>query len=189
MTAAYEWDRWEESWRSSRASTAELEALIARTRSARRAIRVVRGLSVALALVSLAIVAAALRHAGNALEITLGVIVACGIVAVWISDARNQRHESEKVEALPDEYRATRHALCTRRIRFAQLGWLVVALDLVFLIPWWIGGLSVHGAGFHLSQILTMWLPLGVIAAFVTWTIALRRRATGELVRLGARDE
>jgi hypothetical protein len=60
----------------------------------------------------------------------------------------------------------------------------VVALDLVFLVPWWIGGVRVHGSGFHVVQILTIWGPLGMMALFVTWTVRLRRRARAELAGL-----
>ena len=75
-----------------------------------------------------------------------------------------------RAQALP----AVSPALCRRRLRFARLGWIVTALDLLFLIPWWIGGLAVHGAGLHAMQLLTMWLPLALMAGFVAWTRALQ---------------
>jgi len=136
------------------------------------------------AIVALGIVGAALRHAANVFEAALGLVVAVGIAAVWLLDAINRGSAAEKVEAPADEYRATRRALCIRQVRFARLGWVVVSLDLAFLFPWWIGGIPVHGAGFHVRQILTMWLPLALMAAFVLWTIALRNRARAELRRI-----
>src|SRR5215470_1227205 len=184
MNGTRVWEQWEESWRADRPSAAELEAMIARTRRARRGLTLVRLLSGALAVAALAVVAAALRHAGNALEIALGIVVSIGIVAVWSLDSLNHRRAVEHVEAPADEYRAARRALCLRQERFAKLGWIVVALDLTFLIPWWIGGIAVHGAGFHAAQILTIWGPLAMMAGFVAWTIVLRRRARTELRRL-----
>ena len=65
---------------------------------------------------------------------------------------------------------------------------IVTALDLAFLIPWWIGGFKVHGGGFHAMQLLTMWGPLTLMGAFVWWTIRLRRRARAELARLANAD-
>ena len=186
MTAASEWERWEARWRTARTSAQQLEALIARTRRARRSVVLVHGLSAAMAVGAIAVVAAALRHAGNAFEISLGLVVALGIAAVWLGDVGNRRHAAEGLDAPEDEYRAARRALCVRQDRFARLSWIVIALDLAFLVPWWIGGVTVHGAGFHLAQILTIWGPLALMAAFVSWTIVLRTRARSELRRLDA---
>ncbi len=179
-----DWERWEEGWRANRASAAELDALIEQTKRARRGVWLMQLLSITLAFVSLAVVGAALRHAGNAFEKTLGVVVSAGIVGVWLLGVANQRRAAEKVEAPTDEYRAMRRTLCHRRERFAQLGWIVVGLDLAFLVPWWIGGFAVHGGGFHPWQILTIWGPLAIMAGFVAWTIALRRDARAELERM-----
>lgn len=184
MMTRGEWVEWERLWQSDRASGEHIEALIERTRRARRSLRLLRLLSTAIAVVALAIVAAALRHAGNPFEVTLGVVVGIGIVAVWMMDAANQRHATANVEAPADEYVAMRRVLCARQVRFAELGWIVTALDLAFLIPWWIGGFKVHGGGFHAMQLLTMWGPLTLMGAFVWWTIRLRRRARAELARL-----
>ena len=184
MTATSEWEHWEARWRTARTSAEQLEAMIARTRRARRSVVLVHGLSAAMAICAIAVVGAALRHAGNGFETSLGLVVALGIAAVWLADVVNRRHAVEHLAAPEDEYRAARRALCVRQDRFARLSWIVIALDLAFLVPWWIGGVTVHGAGFHLAQILTIWGPLALMAAFVGWTIVLRRRARAELRRL-----
>jgi hypothetical protein len=49
------------------------------------------------------------------------------------------------------------------------------------LIPWWIGGIAVHGAGVRPQQILATWIPLVAMVAFVGWTLVLRRHAQAEL--------
>ena len=188
MTAPREWERWEATWRMERASSVELEQMIARTNHARRALAVVRVLSTAIASTALAIVGAALRHAANPFEAALGLVVAVGIGAVWLADSVIRRDARTGVEAAGNEYRAARRALCARQIRVARLGWAVVALDLTFLIPWWIGGVAVHGSGFHLVQLLTIWTPLSIMLGFVGWTIALNRRARAELTGLATSD-
>jgi hypothetical protein len=188
VTAPREWDEWGARWRTARTSPAELEAMIERTTHARRAIALVRVLSTALAVAALAIVGAALRHAANPFEAALGLAVGVGIGVVWLIDAINQREAHAGAEAPAGEYRRARRARCVRQDRFARLGWIVVALDLIFLVPWWIGGVAVHGNGFHLVQILTIWGPLALMAGFVAWTISLRRRARAELERLQATD-
>jgi hypothetical protein len=184
MTTPGEWLEWEALWRTDRATPAALEAMIERTRRARRALWLLRCLSTALAAVALGVVGAALRHAANRFEAGLGLVVGVGIVAVWLIDVINQRRAIDKVDAPAEEYVAMRRALCIRQARFATLGWIVTALDLVFLVPWWIGGIAVHGGGFHPSQLLTMWGPLAIMGGFVWWTIRLRRRARIELARL-----
>src|SRR5882757_1772022 len=157
MMSTSGWSDWEELWRADRTPPARLEEFIERTKRARRSLMVMRVVPGLLALVALGVVAAALRHAGNAFEVTLGVVVGVGIVVVWLMDLGNQRRAAEKVEAPAEEYIATRRALCVRRLRFASLAMIVTALDLAFLIPWWIGGFRIHGAGFHGMQLLTLW--------------------------------
>jgi hypothetical protein len=98
-------------------------------------------------------------------------------------DVANERRASDNVEAPTVEYIAVRRALCIGQERLARFGWIVTILDLVFLIPWWIGGFAVHGAGFHPAQVLTMWMPLALMSGFAWWTIRLRRRARAELER------
>jgi len=180
-----DWQTWEDQWRTGGAPEGELRAMVERARRARRAGAALRALSAAVAAIALAVVAA-LRHAGNRFEVALGLVVGLGIAAVWLLDARDEREAVEALAAPADAYRTARAALCRRRIRFARLGWIVVALDLAFLIPWWIGGLAVHGAGFHAMHLLTMWLPLALMAGFVAWTRALHRRAAAELEQIRA---
>jgi hypothetical protein len=184
MMSTSGWPEWEELWRADRTPPARLEEFIERTKRARRALMVMRVVPALLALVALAVVAAALRHAGNAFEITLGLVVGIGIIAVWLMDAGNQRRAATRVDAPAEEYTAMRRALCVRRRRFANLAMIVTALDLAFLIPWWIGGFRIHGAGFHAMQLLTLWCPLALMLVFVGWTLRLKRRAGAELSRL-----
>src|SRR5438093_11348264 len=113
--ATREWERWQEQWRATRSSPADLIALIERTRRTRRSIVLVRCAAAAMALFAIAVVGAALRHAGNGFEISLGIVVAAGITAVWILDVVNERQASRKLEAPEDEYRAARRTLCRRQ--------------------------------------------------------------------------
>ena len=186
MKPESEWVAWEQLWRSDRIPPARLAELIEQTKRARRTLFLVRLLPTAVAMFALAIVAAALRHAGNAFELALGIVVAIGIAAVWSMNLANQRQARDNVETPADEYIAARRAVCVGQIRFARLAWIVTALDLLFLIPWWIGGFAVHGAGFHAMQLITLWGPLAIMIAFVLATVRLRRRASAELAALGA---
>lgn len=184
MTPDRDWDGLAERWLSEGMSHEALASLVERTRSARAAIRAMRLLAALAAIVALAVVAAALRHAANRFELALGAAVAVGITVTWLMDASNRRQALENVDASPAEYIALRRALGARRIRFARLAWIVVGLDFVFLVPWWIGGLRVHGHGFNVAQVATIWAPVALMIAFVFWTVRMRRRAMAELRNL-----
>jgi NADH:ubiquinone oxidoreductase subunit 3 (subunit A) len=187
MTTTQDWEQWQGSWRAESMSGVQLDALIAKTARARRAVAATRILSGVAAAIALLVVAAALRHAGNAFERALGLVVAVGIIGTWLLDARNHGHALDRVESGPDEYANVRRELCARRIRFAYLGWIVVALDFVFLIPWWIGGVKIHGFGFDLMHIESTWGPIGMMLGFVVWTVRLRKRSLAERGRLATR--
>lgn len=181
MNATREWDVWAGHWRTVQMSPAQLDAMIERTRRTRRTLWVVRTIAAAVPMIALTIVGLALEHAANAFEAGLGLVVALGIVTVWFGDVDSRRDAAARVATPADAHLAARRALCVRQVQLGQLGWIVVVLDLAFLIPWWIGGFAVHGSGFHVEQILTIWTPLALMAGFVTWTIVIRRRAEAEL--------
>ena len=181
MTITNDWERWEERWRAQAAQPADLDAMLARARAARRTMRWWRALSFAVAAVSVAAVGMALLHAGNAFEAALGLTVGIAITLAWLADAVERDREGEGESAAPEEYLAIRRALCRRRIRFARLGWIVVALELVFLVPWWIGGIKVHGFGLSWLRIQGFWGPLAAVVAFAAWTVIVYARAQREL--------
>ena len=190
MTSANDWERWEGAWRAERAAPAELDAMIARARNARRTIVALRAVSAVIALTSLAAVGLALHHAGNTFETVLGLAVGIGIAGVWLADALQRDRAAAGFTAAPAEYRAIRLALCRRQIRFARLAWSVIALELVFLVPWWIGGITVHGMGFSLLRIEALWAPLAAMTLCAAWTLRLHGRAHAEMQAMarGARE-
>ena len=184
MTTSNDWDRWQVSWRADDPRPSDLDAMLAGARAARRTMGWWRALSFAVAALSVAAVGMALIHAGNPLEAALGLTVGVAIALAWLADAVERDREGEGESAAPEEYLAIRRALCRRRIRFARLGWIVVALELVFLVPWWIGGIKVHGFGLSWLRIQGFWGPLAAVAAFAVWTVIVHARARRELEAL-----
>jgi hypothetical protein len=176
-----DWDRWSDEWRAERIPDSELAALPERTARARRAIAGMRALSLSATALSLLAVAGALYHAANIFELTLGLVVAVGIFSAWAIDNANQRDAHEHAERPPQQYLRMRRVLNVRRIRFARLVCILAALDLVFLLPWWIGGFKVHGYGFHLMQVGTLWAPLAIIIGSVVAASRMRATALPEL--------
>lgn len=187
-TTGGDWDRWSDQWRGAHVADAEPATLIARTARARRAMLGLRVLSIGITVVALLIVAAALYHAANILELILGLCVGAGISGAWMIDRVNQRNAHEHADAPPIEYLTTRRALCTRRIRFAHLVWVLAALDLVFLLPWWIGGIKFHGFGFGPMHLMSVWGPLALIVGMVVVGARIRSAAAAELESLASID-
>lgn len=181
MTPQRSWDQLSETWLEGHVTDAEVEAMLERSARTRRALRLLPLLSLGVTAASLGIIALALRHAGNVFETALGLVVALGICVVWMADVADRRLATAAVEANPEAYVAVRRVYCGRRLRFARLGMLVAVLDLVFLIPWWIGGFKVHGTGLTYNQLVSLWTPLAIIIGFGAWTRRVRARAMAEL--------
>lgn len=176
-----DWDRWSDEWRAQHLAATELATLLERTTRARRAIMGIRVLSLAITGLALGAVAAPLYHAASVFELALGSAVAVGICTAWIIDTANQRGAHDHADQPPAQYLMLRRALCVRRIRFARLVWILAALDLAFLFPWWTGGVRYHGFGFRLVHLTSLWGPLALIVAAVIAAARIRARAVDEL--------
>src|SRR5258708_29979806 len=113
-----DWEQWQGSWQSEQIKAEVLDVLIDRTRRARSAVALTRVLSGVAAVFALLVVAAALYHAGNALEITLGGIVALGIIATWAVDSSNHARALESVEAGAGEEAGVRRRPGVRAVWF-----------------------------------------------------------------------
>ncbi|HJR62521.1 MAG TPA: hypothetical protein VJ803_02370, partial [Gemmatimonadaceae bacterium] len=129
---------------------------------------------------------AALLHAADAVEATLGALVAVAVVVAWTVHARARRREA--AAAAVDD--AKGYVAVLRRLRrtqraFARFVWLVLALELVFLGRWWAGGISAHRSDLSAPiAIVSLWIPLTAIAGLLAWTVRLHRHAARELQQL-----
>jgi len=128
------------------------------------------------------VTAAALRHAGNRLEAGLGLVVGVGIAALWLQRIRLRAREHAAVAASSPKHLAALTRVRLQQIRLAHFIWIVLALELVFLTPWWVIGNRVHHRTFtDLGSWLSVWLPIAGIVALFVWSWRLRRRARAEL--------
>jgi hypothetical protein len=55
-------------------------------------------------------------------------------------------------------------------------------------VPWWIGGIKVHGFGLSWLRIQGFWGPLAAVLAFGVWTLVVHRRASRESRALAAAE-
>jgi hypothetical protein len=176
---------WTDTWQrttESPAATREVSRRLARARRENVVVRIIEG---AVAVSAVALVALALMHAANAFEAGLGVFVGVAIVAIWIQRGRIRRRERAGDVASSVEYLLVLRRSRQQRMRLAEFVWILVVLDVIFLIPWWIIGSRYHHRGFTDSgNWISMWLPiLGFIALYL-WALGVWRSARRELAEV-----
>jgi hypothetical protein len=173
---------WKDAWQRSTESpgaTREVSRRLARARLESIIVRIIEG---AVATSALALVASALMHAANGREAALGLFVGLAISAIWIQRSRIRRRERAGGVATTVEYlivlRRTRH----QRMRLAEFVWIIVVLDVVFLVPWWIIGSRFHHRSLtDAGTWISMWLPILGFIALCLWALGLWRSARREL--------
>jgi hypothetical protein len=181
-TSSRDWERWQALWR--RAGNAGAVAQDARQHiaTARRGLLVARLVESAVAGAAILITAAALRHAGNPFEAALGLVVGASIGVLWIGRIRLRDREDAGVAGSSPGHLAVLESVGRQEVRLAHFIWLVLALELAFLTPWWVIGSRVHHRSLtDPGSWLTVWLPIvGMVALFV-WSLRLRGRARAAL--------
>jgi hypothetical protein len=176
------WESWEAEWR--RAGSADTVAQSAPRYLVRARLRLVfaRLIETVVAAAAILITAAALRHAGNAFEAGLGLVVGMAIGALWIQWARIRDREDAGVATSSPRHLAVLESVKRQEIRLAHFIWIVLPLELAFLTPWWVIGSRVHHRTFTDPRSWeTVWLPIVGILALLAWSVRLRGRARAEL--------
>lgn len=176
---------WTDIWQrttESPAATREVSRRLARARLENVVVRIVEG---AVAVIAVALVALALMHAANAFEAGLGVFVGVAIVAIWIQRGRIRLREQSGDVASSVDYLLVLRRTRQQRMRLAEFVWIVVVLDVIFLIPWWIIGSRFHHRGFtDAGNWISMWLPILGFTALSLWALGLWRSARRELAEV-----
>jgi hypothetical protein len=176
---------WTDTWQrttESPAATREVSRRLARARRENIVVRIIEG---AVAVSAVALVALALMHAANLFEAGLGVFVGGAIVAIWIQRGRIRRREQSGDIASSVEYLLVLRRSRQKRMRLAEFVWIVVVLDIVFLIPWWIIGSRFHHRGFtDTGTWISMWLPILGFIALILWALGVWRTARRELAEV-----
>ena len=177
-----DWERWQEEWQRGGSAQATVTAGLRQTAKARRGLFISWLIESAIGSASLLLVILALGHAGNAFEAGLGLAVGLGIGIVWVQRILLRRREHASETAASDDYLVAIRNLRSRQMRLAQFIWIVLGLELVFLIPWWVIGSRFHSRRLtDFGSVLSMWVPIvGFIALFV-WSVRLRRKADLEM--------
>ncbi|HYL55902.1 MAG TPA: hypothetical protein VEU73_10060 [Gemmatimonadales bacterium] len=176
------WESWQADWR--RAGSADAVAHSAPRYLVRARLRLVvaRIIENIVAAAAILITAAALRHAGNAFEAGLGLVIGIAIGALWIQRARIRDREDAGVGTSSPQHLAVLESVKRQEIRLAHFIWIVLPLELAFLTPWWVIGSRVHHRTFaDPSSWLTVWLPIVGMLVLLAWSVRLRGRARADL--------
>jgi hypothetical protein len=180
--APRDWEAWQALWRRAGDAGAVAREAPRQLARARRALLVARLVESAVAGAAILITAAALRHAGNPFEAGLGLVVGVSVAALWIRRMRLRDLEDNAVAATSAVHLAVFERVRRQEIRLARFIWIVLALELAFLTPWWVIGSRVHHRSLtDPSFWLSVWLPILGMVALLVWSVRLRRRAHAEL--------
>jgi MFS superfamily sulfate permease-like transporter len=173
-----DWAALESEWRQaggSASSHSAVDAALVRARRARVLVPLTEG---AVALAALGVTALALYHAAVAFEVVLGLLVGAAIALVWTRRIiiRTGEHGSDSSGSV--EYLAFIRGVRLQQVRLAGFIWMVLALELAFLAPWWERGGRIHPRTLtSVSSWLGMYLPIVMMLALLFWSIRLRRAA------------
>jgi hypothetical protein len=180
--ASGDWERWQAEWQRGGAQGPGIEDAARQIGAARRALLGARLIEGAVAGTAILVTAAALWHAGNPFEAALGLVVGTSIAVLWIARMRLREREERGVGATSPEYLGTLQAVTRNEVRLAHFIWVVLALELAFLVPWWVIGSRVHHRTFtDPGSWETVWAPIAGMLGLVVWSWRLRRRARAAL--------
>lgn len=144
-----------------------------------------RVVELAVPLAAITLVGLALRHASTPAERVLGAFVTLGVGFVWAYYLRAIGFERRSLAGPSPGFISAALNRCRYERRLAIFTWVILILELAFLLPWWIEGIPNHrGQGFGKLYFLTVWLPLTLMVALALWSISLWRRASRETLQL-----
>lgn len=136
-------------------------------------------------LAAIALVGLALRHASTPPERIFGAFISLGVVFAWARYLRAIGLERRSLAGPSPGFVSAALERCAYERRLAIFTWVILILELSFLLPWWIEGLPHHkGQGLGRLFFLTLWLPLALMIALAVWSIFLWRRASREAIEL-----
>ena len=171
------WHEMREAWR--RVPNADVAAMVARARRAR--LRSAFGRT-AVGVVALGLLIGAVSHSVSATEAVIALAMGVTVGATWVATIVADRRQRELLGEAGDQYLRARVELLRREINVFRFVWVIVALELLFLLPWWIEGIPIHfGSLASAAAVFTLWLPLAGVATLLAWTVRRWRRSRREL--------
>jgi len=182
-----DWERWRAAW--TQPPVGDLDVAASRAGSALRRMRLLAVAESLIVVAVVGVVSAAVRHAANPLEMLLAVAAAAISIVMLARQVATRRRESRLLATSLADYPALLIALKRREVDVSRLTMLAVGALLVFLLLWWLGGLSYHrGQAFAPLTVGLFWVPLLGSLGLLTWSFRTRRRARDLLDQLSRAD-
>ena len=179
-----DWDRWADDWRAI-AVTPSPEAIRAHAVREERRLRLTRFLEASVALLGIAGVSAALMHTHDPLDIITAAITIVGLSALLLFGRSTKPDYVGSIAGSTTEFIAASQRRARLQLRVISFIWAAIALDLVFFLPWWISGYTLHRSELDAPIMLaSWWFPLVTLIGLLAWSIAFRRRLQAEYARL-----
>jgi len=181
-----EWEGWRQDWQQGGGTPLDARQLPARMRRERRRMLLATATEAALALAACGGIAAALVHTPHGFDRWWGIGVVVMLAGSWaIATWQRRRVDSLSLADTTESFVGLSRRRCRRQLRAVRLAWLLAALELAFLVPWWIGGFRVHGLrpGSALTW-FAWWIPAAAILGLFAGTLYVRRRVRAELAHL-----
>ena len=179
-----DWERWRATWREGGRAPPALAVLRQQVQREQRRIAFTAVAEVVVALAAASGIAAALVHTPSGHPAAWGATVLVLIAIAFTSAVILLRRGGQWLPLTQSTQTFVDLSLvrCRRQLRAVRLTWILIALELVFLVPWWAGGLRSHGEAW-LSPlfVLSAWLPMSLIAALFAWSLLFWRRLISEM--------
>jgi hypothetical protein len=180
-----DWARWRETWQEVSAAAPPMPVLRKQFRREQRRIARTAVAEVMLALTAASGIAVALLHTPSRGAVAWGAFVVVLIAFTWVVDLLRRGGTWRPLTESTQTFLELSRRRCRAQLGAVRFTWILIALELAFLVPWWAGGLHAHaGALYSPLVILLGWLPMSLIAGLLAWSLLLWRRLTSELGRL-----
>lgn len=180
-----DWARWRETWQEGSAGAPPMAVLRKRFLREQRRIVVTAVAEAILALAAASGIAVALVHTPYRGAVAWGALVVALIAFTWVVELLRRGGTSPPLTESTQTFLELSRRRCRTQLRAVRFTWILIALELVFLVPWWAGGLHAHAGALHSPLVILLgWLPMALIAGLFAWSLRLWRRLSAELGRL-----
>lgn len=180
-----DWDRWADDWRAS-AATPSPDVIRALAVREEQRLRRTRYFEAGVALAGIAGVGAALFHTHDAPDVITAAVTVVGLGILLLFGRSAKPDYVGSIAGSTTEFIAASRRRVGLQLRVISFIWAAIALDLVFFLPWWISGYTVHRSELDAPIMLaSWWFPLVTLLGLVAWSVVFRRRLGAEYARLG----
>jgi hypothetical protein len=180
-----DWARWRETWQEASVAAAPMPVLRKQFQREQRRIVLTGVAEVMLGLAAASGIAVALVHTPSRGAVAWGAFVLVLIAFTWLVDLLRRGGKWLPLAESTQTFLELSQRRCRTQLRAVRFTWILIALELVFMVPWWAGGVHAHAGALYSPLVIFLgWLPMALIAGLFAWSVWLWRRLSSELGRL-----